>query len=270
MVLSVKYVQIGGLSDTTDVKCTLRSKTKVIYDRDNITLQDLSQWDYDGSSTGQADTSSSEVIIIPQALFNDPFRGGNNKLVLCDTYIRDCKGTLYPHNTNTRSPANDTFNKNLSAEPWYGLEQEFFLMDNKTRRPLGFPENINHLPTKQFQYYCSAGSLNAHGRHIVDEMFNKALEAGIKVSGMNAEVAPGQWDIQVGPCVGIDAGDHLWMLRYIMERVTEKYNCHVSLHAKPVLGNWNGSGCHTNYSTKLMRDVNGYKHIKDAIDKLAQ
>ena len=39
--------------------------------------------------------------------------------------------------------------------------------------------------------------------------------AGVKVSGINAEVMPGQWEYQVGPCTGIDSGDHLVMSRYL-------------------------------------------------------
>jgi len=267
--VKIEYVWIGGSSENSDVNFTLRSKTKVVYDKENITLKDLPNWDYDGSSTNQAPTASSEVIIIPRVLFNDPFRGENHKMVMCDNYIRSDKGELVPHATNTRVAAVNIFDKALNEKPWFGIEQEFFLMNNKTRRPLGFPEDVNHYPTEQFQYYCSCGSMNSVGRHIVDEIFDKAIEAGINVSGMNAEVAPGQWEIQVGPCTGIDSGDQVWMLRYIMERVTEKYDCHINLHAKPVSGDWNGSGCHTNYSTESMRKDGGYEVIKGAIEKLS-
>lgn len=278
--IKVEYVWIGGEDKINGYPYTIRSKTRVIYGLPDITLEDCKNWDYDGSSTGQATTDNSEVVIIPRRLFNDPFRGGKHKLVLCDTYypINKSGNDYRPHDTNTRYSANQIFSENLEEKPWFGVEQEFFLLNNKTGLPLGFPADRQNSPNPQGQYYCSVGSCNAIGRNIVDEMMDKAVEAGIRISGMNAEVALGQWELQVGPCEGIESGDHVWMLRYIMERVTEKYDCHVELHPKPlphILGcrgnNWNGSGCHVNFSTKKMRDDDdAYATICSAIDKLSE
>lgn len=64
--------------------------------------------------------------------------------------------------------------------------------------------------------------------------FRACLYAGVKISGVNAEVMPGQWEYQVGPCVGIEIGDHLWMSRYIMHRLAERFGVIVSFHPKPV------------------------------------
>jgi glutamine synthetase len=262
----IEYVWIGGNNE-------LRCKSKVVNNTvDNI--DDVSNWNFDGSSTSQADGTDSEVIIKPVALFNDPFRKGNHKMVLCDTYTPNDE----PVSNNNRIWAKKLFDKKLEEEPWFGLEQEYFLMDPKTGYPLGFISDFHncaddHTMT-QGQFYCSAGSENAFGRDIVEEHLQACIYAGIKISGVNAEVAPGQWEYQIGPCLGIEEGDHLSMARYILQRVAEKHGVSVNIEPKPLKGDWNGSGCHTNYSTKNMRegtsDKKGIEFINEAIIKLSQ
>ena len=252
----VEYVWIGGNNE-------LRCKTKVM-DKLVRSVDDLSNWNYDGSSTGQAAGEDSEVIIKPRALFNDPFRRENHKMVLCDTYTPSDE----PLGNNHRQWANEIFNKGLDEEPWFGLEQEYFLIDPRTNLPLGFGEEKT-----QGQFYCSAGAENAFGRVVAEEHLQACVYAGIKISGINAEVAPGQWEFQIGPCVGIEEGDHLWMARYLLQRVAEKYSVSVNIEPKPVKGDWNGSGCHINYSTKNMREgtlsKKGIDYIHEAVEKLS-
>jgi len=259
MKVLVEYIWIGGNNE-------LRCKTKVM-DKEVNSVHDLSDWNYDGSSTSQAAGEDSEVIIKPRALFNDPFRGGKNKMVMCDTYRPNGE----PLENNHRIWANNIFEKALDEEPWFGLEQEYFLFDPKTKKPLGFPQDGH--PEPQGQYYCSAGSQNAFGRDVAEEHLQACVEAGIIISGINAEVAPGQWEFQIGPCVGIDEGDHLWMARYLLNRVAEKHGVVVDLEPKPMKGDWNGSGCHANYSTKNMREgsdnKSGLEFIDEAIEKLS-
>jgi glutamine synthetase len=242
----------------------LRCKTKVV-DKvyENLTLQDVPEWNYDGSSTKQASGTDSEVMIRPVKFYPDPFRPNGNYLVMCDTWLPD--GT--PHPTNTRAPANLIFEKYKSQEPWYGMEQEFFFMDPGTNKPLGWPESGE--PEPQGKYYCSVGAGKCHGRDIMEECLKHLLYTGLFCTGWNAEVAFFQFEFQVRS-QGVDAADDMYMMRYILERTAEKHNVAVTYDSKPVAGDWNGSGCHVNFSTRDMRESdNGYQLILEAIDKLA-
>ena len=258
------YVWIGGNME-------LRSKVMVL-ERNDAKLADFPEWNYDGSSTAQASGSDSEVIIKPNSVYKCPFRKGANVIVFCDTYLPNGQ----PHSTNNRYGTKLIFDKKPELEPWYGLEQEYFLMDRTTSKPYGnYEEQII-----QGQYYCSVGSRNAFGRKIVDAHLDACLYAGLKISGINAEVAPGQWEFQIGPAVGIEAGDHLWMARYLLERITEQTGggrgegeVYIDYHPKPLQG-INGSGCHCNYSTNEMREGrdgrDGIEFIYEAIKKLEE
>jgi len=254
--VQAEYIWIGGSG------LDLRGKTKTLPSVPS-SVADLPEWNYDGSSTNQAPGVNSEVILKPQAIFRDPFRRGNNILVMCDTY--DPEGNPIP--TNARHPANVTMQKATDQEPWFGIEQEYTLFSLEDKIPLGWPKN--GYPAPQGPYYCGVGADKVFGRSLVEAHYRACLYAGVKIAGVNAEVMPAQWEFQVGPCEGIEMGDHLWIARYIMLRVAERFRVIVSFHPKPITeGDWNGAGCHTNCSTKATRADGGLKTIYDHIDKL--
>merc|ERR1712023_97151 len=207
----------------------------------------------------------SEVLIRPCRIFPDPFRGGDNILVLCETLL---PGSMAPIPTNTRSAAKATFDKNLALKPWFGIEQEYTLLKQDGIRPFGFPET--GFPAAQGPYYCGAGFDSALGRPIADAHYKACLYSGINISGINAEVMPGQWEYQIGPCTGIALGDELFMSRYLLLRVAEMYGVIISFDPKPIPGDWNGAGMHSNFSTKPMREEGGYDVIIDACEKLGK
>ncbi|KAL0877351.1 hypothetical protein Bca101_027056 [Brassica carinata] len=252
-----EYIWVGGSG--MDMRSKARTLPGPVTDPSK-----LPKWNYDGSSTGQAPGEDSEVILYPQAIFKDPFRRGNNILVMCDTYTP--AGEPIP--TNKRHAAAQIFsNPDVVAEvPWYGIEQEYTLLQKDVKWPIGWP--IGGFPGPQGPYYCSVGADKSFGRDIVDAHYKACLYAGINISGINGEVMPGQWEFQVGPSVGISAADEVWIARYILERITEIAGVVVSFDPKPIPGDWNGAGAHTNYSTKSMREEGGYEIIKKAIDKL--
>lgn len=248
----------------------LRSKIKMLYDPFHeyaLTIENIPMWNYDGSSTNQASGEDSEVILKPRRIFKPNISESiivSHIIVLCDTYTP----SDVPQQTNNRALAMERFNSNIETHPWFGIEQEYFLIDPKTNKPLGYDETKT-----QGQYYCSVGSANAFGRKFAEEHMSTCVNYGITISGINAEVAPGQWEYQVGPCAGIDAGDEMWISRYLLHKIGEKHNLIVTLDPKPLDGNWNGSGCHTNYSTTKMREGcskhTGLYYIHQAIELLS-
>lgn len=245
-----------------DIDGKLRSKNRIeLIDWSKpIRLEDIPIWNYDGSSTGQAPVDKSEIQLKPVNLFYHPYNN-NAALVLCETYV-DIKQDI-PAPNNNRHAAAKIFDKCLDQECWFGLEQEYFIMEPTTKMPLGWVDGC-----KQGQYYCGVGTSNAFGRYIVDEHLAACLRAGVKICGTNGEVAPGQWEFQIGPLDNINAADHLWIARYILELVAEYYQLNISYDPKPLADPYNGSGCHINFSTASMRQPNGYDSIISAIDKL--
>jgi glutamine synthetase len=248
------YIWIDGTGEN------LRGKTRTI-DREPKTPGDLPWWNFDGSSTDQAEGSNSDIYLKPVAIFQDPFTLGKNKLVMCETY----KYNKEPTPSNKRFECEETMTAAADQHPWFGLEQEYTLLD-RDGWPFGWPKG--GFPHPQGPYYCGVGASQALGRDVEEAHYKACLYAGINISGTNAEVMPAQWEYQVGPCEGIAAGDQLWISRYLLLRIAEEFGVQVSFNPKPIPGDWNGAGCHTNFSTQIMREPNGIEAIDEAISLL--
>ena len=245
-----------------DSELGVRSKVRTLAAKPGgYTPKDLPVWNFDGSSTGQAPGEDSDVFLKPVAVFPDPFMLGDNILVLSECWNSD--GT--PNKFNHRHECAKIMELHATSRPWFGLEQEYTLLD-MSDRPYGWPPN--GFPAPQGPYYCGVGAGKVVQRDIVLAHYKACLYAGILISGTNAEVMPAQWEFQVGPCEGIQMGDHLWIARYLLHRVAESFGAKVSFHPKPIPGDWNGAGLHSNYSTEEMRREGGMKKIEEAISRL--
>lgn len=244
----LEYIWLDGYSPIQ----SLRSKTKI---EENFSgkLEDLPLWSFDGSSTEQASGGASDCFLKPVAVYPDPQRK-NAYLVMCEVLNAD----MTPHVTNGRSTIKDDDN-----DFWFGFEQEYFLWNPEINKPLGFP--LNGFPAPQGPYYCSVGATKAFGRDLVEEHLDACLEAGLNVEGINAEVAAGQWEFQIFSKGAKEAGDQIWVARYLLERIGEKYGVSINWTCKP-LGDtdWNGSGMHANFSNSVLRTA-GSKETYDTI-----
>ena len=255
--IKIEYIWIDGHLPTQK----LRSKTKII-DGPIESISQIPDWGFDGSSTMQAEGSDSDCLLKPVCFVPDPVRGGDSILVMCEVMKAD--GT--PHITNKRAACKVVAEKFASEDAWFGIEQEYTFFQG--RSPLGWPEG--GYPAPQGPFYCGVGADEVFGRDIVEDHLDACIKAGLEISGINAEVMPGQWEFQIGPIGTLEAGDQVWLARYLLYRIAEDYGVSATLHPKPVSGDWNGAGAHTNFSTKAMRKDGGIKIIETACEKLKE
>uniref|UniRef100_A0A087XPF3 Glutamine synthetase n=1 Tax=Poecilia formosa TaxID=48698 RepID=A0A087XPF3_POEFO len=252
----VTYIWVDGTGEG------LRNKTRTL-DSEPTCIEEIPEWNFDGSSTYQAEGSNSDMYLIPVRMFRDPFTLDPNKLVLCEVL----KYNRLPAETNHRHSCNQVMQQVKDHCLWFGMEQEYTLL-GVDGHPFSWPSK--GFPAPQGPYYCGVGANHAYGRDVVECHYKACLYAGIQICGTNAEVMPSQWEFQVGPCEGIEMGDHLWVARFLLHRVCEDFGVVATLDPKPITGNWNGAGCHTNVSTQQMREEEGLKYIELAIEKLGK
>ncbi|KAK6756163.1 hypothetical protein RB195_014510 [Necator americanus] len=256
--LLATYIWIDGTGEN------LREKTRTL-EKDPGMAGKYPTWSFDGSSTYQAAKGDdSDMQLKPVATYPDPFLGGNHKLVLCETLDPHGK----PTKNNHRHACEKVMQKIDHLNPWFGMEQEYLLLD-RDGYPLGWPKH--GYPAPQGPYYCGVGASKVFGREVVNAHYRACLYAGLSIFGINAEVTPGQWEFQLGTCRGISMGDELWMARYLLHRIAEQFGVSVTFHPRPqvTMGDWNGAGCHCNFSTDQMRADGGLKIIEEAMPKLA-
>ena len=247
----LEYLWLDGCTPTQ-----IRYKTKVVKEPLNVPEWGFDPiWGFDGSSTEQADGNSSDCVLRPVKKYPNPLEA-NSTIVLCEVYNVDDT----PHVSNTRSKLlNTVINED---KEWVGFEQEYTLFDGD--RPLGWPSLGE--PAPQGDYYCGRNI----GENVSREHLNACIDAGLSICGTNAEVMLGQWEYQIGAGRAVDMSDDLWVARWLLERICEKHGLSVSLYPKPIEGDWNGAGCHTNFSTKEMRQDGGYDKIIEACERLSK
>jgi glutamine synthetase len=233
MPYQAEYIWIDG----TKPSPIMRSKTRIVADGKEPDI-----WGFDGSSTNQAPGANSDCVLRPVYTVPDPIRGRDNILVMCEVELTD----FTPHPTNTRAFCVEAAEKYADQSPMFGIEQEYTFLQNG--RPLGWPEN--GFPAPQGPYYCGVGGEKMVGRDIIERHTQACLDAGIAIEGTNAEVMMAQWEFQIGVLPAPLIGDQMWVARWLLHRIAEDYNVVVSFDAKPMKGDWNGAGAHTNFSTK--------------------
>ena len=253
MSYQAEYIWIDG----TEPSPLLRSKTRIVEDGKEPGI-----WGFDGSSTNQATGDDSDCVLQPVFVCPDPLRGEGAKLVMCEVLLTD----MSPHATNTRRKSAELAEKYADQEPVFGIEQEYTFF--QYGRPMGWPES--GFPAPQGPYYCGVGGDKMPGREIVERHTAACMKAGLGIEGTNAEVMMGQWEFQIGVLPPPLIGDHLWVARWLLFRIAEDFDVFATLEPKPVLGDWNGAGAHTNFSTKAMREEGGMKAILKACEALGK
>jgi glutamine synthetase len=244
MKIKLEYVWLDGYEPEPN----LRSKIKIAELPYFCNLNDIPEWGFDGSSTNQAEGFSSDCYLKPIKIYrkNRFIESIPTIYVLCEVY--DKNGVAHLSNYRSQMGFED-------YDFWVGFEQEYFIRESHNGNILGFKTENGIDP--QGKYYCGVGG-QMKGRKLSEMHLDMCLEYNIDIEGTNAEVALGQWEYQVFAKGKLSVCDDLWMSRYFLYKIAEQMNYQIDLHPKPITeGEWNGSGLHTNFSNKKMRDEGG-------------
>ncbi|CAL8465723.1 g5259 [Coccomyxa elongata] len=264
-----EYIWLGGSGSD------LRSATKVLSFKPSSPA-DVPLWTSDGTATGQEDGPCSVVYLKARSIHPDPLRGGDHILVLCDTFqapsVEADVGSpeLHPHPTNNRAPCDRVMRTAAASQPVFSCNQQFTLLNPQTCWPIGWPERATGAASSS-QSYCGTGTGVAVGREFAEAHMRSCLHAGLRISGSRPDSIPGQWSYTVGPCRGIELGDHLWLSRYLLLRLSEQFKVIASTDPKPVPGDWSGNGAAIKYSTRETREEGkGWFVIQEHLKRLQQ
>lgn len=231
-----------------------RSKTRVLtLPTQQPVISQIPEWNFDGSSTGQATTEESEVLLKPYVLYRNPFQSGNNEYVtFCECFYPDWNPTEDNYRAVLREYMND-HREVWDAKFWFGFEQEFFI------RPAVGPWQAPTGP--QGAYYCSVeGGANEKVQGYLQKALRLGLVMELELTGANLEVAPNQGEFQVR-AEGAQAADQLIAMRWVLATLLAKDGLVADYAPKPLGPEWNGSGLHTNISTEVMRKEGGLAEI---------
>ena len=253
--IAAEYIWIDCQKPTAK----LRSKTKVL-NGPVTSLDQIPDWGFDGSSTSQAEGHFSDLVLKPVKFIPDPIHRDGDILVLCEVLHPDHT----THWSNTRRRLAEVAEKYKAHDPWFGIEQEYTFFEGN--RPLMWPDK--GYPAPQGGYYCGVGADEVFGREVVEAHREACERAGLSIEGTNAEVMPAQWEFQIGPLGAPNCADEIWLGRWLLYRIAEDFGVSATLYPKPMKGDWNGAGAHTNFSTQAMRAEGGIHVIEAAMAKL--
>lgn len=273
-VIKLKYVWLDGLDTPMP-----RTKTRYIRQEEsdrNLELKDIPEWGFDGSSTGQADVSSSDMVLKPIKLYTST-ENINNAYVMCEVYnIKD-----KPHISNSRSDLRKIFESDKNADEInFGIEQEYVIINPKNQQPYKWPEKYDEelkemktmFPGPQGRYYCGSGNF-IRGRDVVEEHARRCLDLGLKLTGTNAEVMLSQWEYQLGPQNALDLADDLVLARFLYDELADENDFAIETWPKLFKDNdaWAGTGCHINFSTPtLMNGSDNAKYIDSLLVDISE
>ena len=269
MLRLIEYIWLDGTKPVPRLRS--KARTVSIANDTNVGLDAFPEWGFDGSSTDQASTGDSDCILKPVNFISCPIRKDGSYLVLCEVYNVDG----VPHASNSRAILRHMLQHGGEKHDfWIGFEQEYTLY--RGMKPLGWPSE--GYPAPQGPYYCGVGADVAFGRQFVELHTQACIDAGLMMYGINAEVMPGQWEFQIGyrgiehePADPLTISDHRYLALWLLYRLGEDHNIAINISNKPIKGDWNGAGCHTNFSTKAMRDKKtGKTAINKVIDALSK